>query len=132
MWIIFSVIFTIAALGLEIIEGYKITTTAYYGLKNAGVAIIIFNFIFCMFIYPISFLLLTYIVNRYIKHYLIIKSIVYTIAGGLSGIWAFNKIYGYAEGSFIKGYNLNINTSIVLFSIAGLLYFLMDYKINKE
>lgn len=133
MWIVFSIIFTFAALGLELIEGYKITTTAFYGLKNAGPVLVLYYFTFYMMLYPVSVLPLTLIVNRYIKRSnQILKSIVYIIGGGLFGAWFFDKVYGHADGSFIRGYNLNISTSIILFSIAGLLYFLVDYKLKNK
>jgi len=60
MSLIFSILFLLATIGLELIEGYKITTTAYYGLKNMGVSFIIPIYIFVhynlfYYIFPTNF-----------------------------------------------------------------------------
>lgn len=126
--IIFPIIFTLATIGLELMEGNKITTTAYYGLRNIGVLFIFFIYPFSVILYCIIFLPLTLIMNKFYESNGILKIIIFSFVGCLCGIWAFNKLYGYAEGSLIRGYNLNISSAIILYSLAGLIYSIFDIK----
>lgn len=132
MSLIFSILFLLATIGLELIEGYKITTTAYYGLKNIGVGFIIPIYILCIIIYFITFFPLTFFINKYIRNKLILRMIIYLLTSWLIGIWSFDKLYGHANGSFIKGYELNINNAIILYVMAGLVYSLFDYYLGRK
>lgn len=131
MWTSFAFLFTIATFGLELLEGNKITTTAYYGLRNLGLTFIIFISLFSVILYLISFLPVTIIVNKFINA-LMVRVIIYSIQGGIIGIWAFNKLYGFADGYLIKEYDLDKNSAIFIFGIAGLLYALVDYYFKKK
>jgi hypothetical protein len=132
MWLIFSILTTLTTLGLELLEGNKITTTEYYGLRNLGVTFIIFSLLTSIAIYPFSFFPLTLLVNAFINS-LIVRVIIYLFVSGASGICIFNRLYNYTNGYLIKSYELNMYTSIILFSVAGLIYGLLDYFLkNKE
>lgn len=130
-WLYFTFLFTLAAFFLDLFEGNKITTTEYYGLRNLGFAFVISTVLFVFILYPVSFLLLTIFLNRFLSSF-ITRIIIYAVAGGLSGIWAFNKLYDYQNDYFIKGYDLNISTSIILFALAGLIYGFFDSYLKKK
>ncbi|WP_202081726.1 hypothetical protein [Caldalkalibacillus salinus] len=124
MWGVFTILFTLATVGLEILEGNKIKTTEYYGLMNLGfLMFIVFYFIFGLIIYPISFLPLTFLANKFVNS-TIVRIVIYSIIGGISGIGAFNRLYG---GYFINRYELNISSAIIVFGVSGLIYALVDY-----
>lgn len=126
MWGVFTILFTLANVGLEILEGNKITTTEYYGLRNTGIIFIQFHFIFGLIIYPISFLPLTFLANKFVNSF-ILRVVIYSLIGGISGIWATNRLYGFRDGYFINGYELNISSGIIVFGVSGLIYALIDY-----
>ena len=132
MLIIFSVLFTLTTIGLELIEGYKITTTSYYGLKNIGFSFIFYIYMFCLIVYFFTFFPIILIINKYIRSKLVIRMFVYSLFAVLSGIWAFNELYGHANGSFITGYELNINSAIILYGLAGLMYSILDYYFDRK
>ena len=131
LWIVFCFIFTLAALGLELIEGNKITTTLYYGLNNLGFVIIFLEFIGIIIIYPISFFPLSLLLNWLVRSN-IAKMIIYTFAGGASGLWIFQILYGDLDNYYVTGYGLNISTSIILFGIAAFLYGGIDFLLRKS
>ena len=132
MWCSFVVLFTIATIGLEVFEGNKITTTEYYGLRNLESSFILVISLFVIAVYPVSFLPLTMIITRFVNPF-IARVIIYTLLGGISGIWVFHKLYGFADKYYINGYELERNNAIFIFGIAGLLYSLVDnhYKVNQ-
>lgn len=111
-------------------EGNKITTTAYYGLKSIGVLFIFFIYLFSVILYSIIFLPLTLIINRYFNSNGILKIIIFPFSGCLCGIWTY-KLYGYTNGWLIRGYDLSINSAIILYSLAGLIYSIFDYSLRK-
>lgn len=114
LWVAFCFLFTLAIFGLELIEGNKITTTEYYGLRNLGFTIIFIEFIGIVIFYPISFFPLTLLLNWLVRSN-VIKFIIYTFAGGLSGLWIFHLLYGNFGNYFVNGYGLNQETAILLF-----------------
>lgn len=125
MWGFFTILFTFAILGLEIFEGNKITTTEYYGLRNMGIIFILFHFIIGLIIYPISFFPLSFLINKFLN-ILIVRLVIYSLIGVFSGIWTFNRLYGFADGYFINGYELNMSSAIIIFGVSGLVYALVD------
>jgi len=131
MWISFVILFFLATITLELFEGNKITTTAYYGLRNLGGTFIFFTLLIGIVLYPILFFLLSVLVTNFV-HSLIIRIIIYTSIGGLSGIFVFNHLYGFSKENFIEGYDLQINNAIIIFSIVGLIYALLDYFFKKK
>ena len=131
LWGVFIILFTLANVGLEILEGNKITTTEYYGLRNIGIMFILFHFILGFIIYPISFLPLTYLTNKFVNSS-IVRVVIYSLIGGISGVWAFNRLYGYVGDYYINGYELNISSAIIVFGVSGFIYALVDYYIFKK
>ena len=132
MWLVFSLLFTMAVVGLELLEGNRITTSQYYGLRNIGVIFILFTLLLGMALYPLLFLPLTLLVHRWI-HLFPVRLFVYGGVGGAVGIWMFGFLYEYLEdGQLIEAYDLNMASSIILFALAGLFYGLADHFIGKR
>lgn len=130
LWVAFCFIFTLAIFGLELLEGNKITTTEYYGLRNLGFVIIFMEFIGILIIYPISFFPLTILLNWLLRSNLV-KVSIYIFAGGLSGCWIFHILYGDFDNYFVTGYGLHQSTSIILFCVAALLYGGLDFLLRR-
>lgn len=130
LWLCFIILFFAAALGLELIEGYKITTTEYHGLRYLGVAILFIMLTGGIVFYFISFLPLTILLDWLIRP-LVVRLALYMIAGAFGGLFIFLKQYGafLLDG---RGYGLNALTPCVLFGAAGLLYGICDYYFKQK
>lgn len=130
LWGFFIILFFAAALGLELIEGYKITTTEYHGLRNLGVAVLFMMLTGGIMFYFLSFLPLTILLDWLVRH-LALRLAFYMIVGAFGGLFLFIKQYGafLLDG---RGYHLNALTPCLLFGIAGLLYGIGDYYFKKR
>ncbi|WP_226669646.1 hypothetical protein [Metabacillus litoralis] len=129
MWGVFALLYTLAAVGMEFFEGNKITTTLYYGLRNIGFGFILFNLVHSIIVYPISFLPLTFLLNKFTKSFSL-RIIIYSFVGGISGIWVFRHLYGFEN--LISSYELNRSSAIIMFGISGFVYALVDYYNTKK
>lgn len=128
LWIPFGLLFALAGFGLEVLEGNKIKTSEYMGLRDIGLIYLFFMGSYAFILYPISFLPLTFIVNKFAKS-LLIKVLTFTFFGGLIGAFSFKIIY---DSRFIEEYNLSIISSIIIFGIAGLLYALVENTFKRN
>lgn len=128
MWIPFVLLFALAGFGLEALEGNKIATTEYMGLRDLGILYLFFAVSLAFIFYVISFLPLTLVVSKFVKA-LLFKVVIFTIGGGVIGAFAFEKIY---SSRFIEEYNLSIISAILIFSIAGLLYSLIENSVKRN
>ena len=129
MWIPFGLLFTFAGFGLEALEGTKITTSEYLGLRDLGLIYLFIVAPFAFLLYPISFFPLTLIINKCIKA-LIFKAVTYTFIGGIIGGLVFKEAYNFHD--YITEYDLNIISAVIIFSIAGLLYALLENYFKKK
>ena len=127
MWIPFGLLFFLAGLGLEALEGSKIKTSEYTGPADFGIIYLLFTGPFAFMLYPISFLPLTFIVSKFIKS-LLFKVIIFSFWGGVIGAFAFEIIYA----RFIKEYNLSMISSIIIFGMAGILYALVENSFKRN
>ena len=118
MWIPFVLLFTYATFGLEFLEGKKILTSEHIELNNSEHFYLFMETALVICLYPISFLPLTLIVNKLVEN-LLFKTVIFTFFGGLLGALVFKIIF---NSFFIEIYKLSIISSIIMFSIAGLLY----------
>ncbi|SFF29173.1 hypothetical protein SAMN05216378_5821 [Paenibacillus catalpae] len=130
MWAVFILLFTLSTFGLELLEGNKIMTTEYYGWRNIGITFIFLILLFNIVPYLVSFLPVTLLANLWIRP-LGVRLVIYMIAGGLYGLWMFQRLYGHWEGYLAEGYALNRNSSIILFGSAGILYGILDQYFKK-
>ncbi|MDQ8734385.1 hypothetical protein [Paenibacillus sp. LHD-38] len=130
MWIPFILLFTAAAWGLELWEGNKITTTEYYGLRNLGFAFIAMMFLGATSVYPIAVAPFSMLVYKFVSS-LLVRIVIYSVAGGASGIWIFHRLY---DDYFVRGYGPQLSSSVLIFASAGLLYALIDhfFDVKKE
>ncbi|MCL6661988.1 hypothetical protein PAEN_18255 [Paenibacillus amylolyticus] len=130
---IFIGIFFTALIVLERVEGYHITTTEYYGLRNLGGLIYILSLIlgfghyliafYVVIISPISWLLRKYVCSPMVRIF------IYMVGFGWGGLWVFDLMY---NPYFVNGYHLNRMTSIWIFAIAGLVYAIVENKIWRR
>ena len=67
---------------------------------------------------------------RYFNSNGILKIIIFPFSGCLCGIWTY-KLYGYTNGWLIRGYDLSINSAIILYRLAGLIYSVFDYFLRR-
>lgn len=121
MWIPFILLFSFAAFGLEVFQGDKIRKSEY-----VGYLFILSSFAFILF--PISFLPLTIVVCKVVES-LISKIVIFTFFGGVIGAFTFKRIYDWL---FVEEYNLSMISSIIFFSMAGLLYALVENSLKKN
>ncbi len=118
----FIIVFCVGALCLELSEGYKVTTTEYYGLRNIGYIFIAMMLLIASVLYPIVLLPLSIVICR-IMTASFGRVLLYSILGVIGGILIFHKFY---NDHFIQEYNLNISSSVLIFGAVGFIYALMD------
>lgn len=128
LWIVFVLLFSVGALSLELSEGYKVTTTEYYGLRNIGFTFIALMFLIATVFYPIILLPLSIIICRIVTASFV-RVLLYFVMGGTGGIFIFQNLY---NDRFIQEYDLNIITSILIFGVIGVLYALMDNFLQRR
>ncbi|XEC94327.1 hypothetical protein AB6A23_23915 [Paenibacillus tarimensis] len=127
LWAAFIILFTAAVLGLEFLEGYKIFTTEYYGLRNLGFAFVVIAFLIACVFYPVILLPVSMVIRRIISPF-VGRLLIYCLLGGMGGIWVFHTFY---SDDFVSRYQLNISSSILIFGAVGVLYALLDYYLER-
>ncbi|WP_336789390.1 hypothetical protein [Paenibacillus sp. MMO-177] len=131
LWAVYIILFTLAAIGLELLEGNKITTTEYYGLRNMGSIFVMFCLLSSVVMYVVTFFPLTLLLTRLVKLWPA-RIILYSIAGGIIGIWVFDQFYDLGDDYYVKGYGLNVNSALILFGLAGFIYAVMDRFLDRK
>lgn len=122
MWASFAFLFSLSILGLELMEGTKITTSEYYGLRNIGIIFLgMISLTACLF-YPVTLLPLSWLIRTRVKP-LAARVTLYIILGGIGGMLIFHFMY---DDYFIRGYDLKIGSAVIIFSAFGLLYAIAD------
>lgn len=127
LWIFMIVLFVAAAVVLELFEGSKIMTTEYYGLRNIGLTFVLLMVVYAFLFYPITLLPISLVVHKLVKS-LMIKASIYILFGGLVGVYMFHYLYD----NFVSGYELNRNSSIIIFAVVGLLYALAENMLHRR
>ncbi|WP_424769323.1 hypothetical protein [Paenibacillus sp. sgz302251] len=108
-------------------EGYKIGTSEYYGLRNIGFIFVSMIFLFSTVIYPVFLWPLSWVVGKITNPF--IGRVLILILSGIGGYALFYKAY---DERFIREYDLNSITAIIFFSIAGIIYILVDYFLERR
>lgn len=131
--LIFIGIFFTALIVLERIEGYHITTTEYYGLRNLGGLIYILSLIrgfghYLVALYVVIFSTISWLLRKYVR-FPMVRTFIYMIGFGWGGLWVFDLMY---NPYFVNGYHLNQRTSIWIFAIAGVVYSILENKIVRR
>lgn len=124
----FVVLFSVAVWCLELIEGYKITTSEYYGLRNIGFMFIMIMTLMASVFYPVFLLPLSIVISRFVSG-VSIRVLLYSILGGIGGTLIFHKLYSH---NFIQEYNLNSTNSIIIFGLVGFIYALIDNDLKRR
>jgi hypothetical protein len=130
LWFCYIILFVAAVLGLEIIEGSKITSTEYSGLRNSGIIFFFLTLTGGIFLYVITFLPLSLLLNWLVRSH-IIRIIIYVIVAVAGGLLLFVSLYG----SFLldgRGYGLNSWSACIIFGIVGLIYGYMEHLLNNK
>ncbi|MEG0471020.1 MAG: hypothetical protein RR588_01675 [Solibacillus sp.] len=130
MWIPFILLFSFATVGLELVEGNKIREPEYYGLDEIGPAYLLLTTALFVILYPISFLFLTFILNKFVTKSKF-KISLFTLFGGVLGAVVFNIIYN-SPFRFIEGYDLSILSAMIIFAFAGLLFALVEKSVKRN
>ena len=128
----FVIVMLSAVVAVEVLEGYKVTTTEYYGLRNVGHIFFLLIFItfsphvfafYTVVVSPISWLLRKYV------PFIIARVIVYSVGCGLLGSWVFDQMF---RDHIVEIYHLNRTTSIWLFALAGMIYAIVENRVMQR
>jgi hypothetical protein len=131
LWIAYAVLLTAALFGLEIAEGYKITTTEYYGMQNIGPIYLFMLSALAVVLYPVTFMPLTMLLGRFVRLTLL-RMIIYAAIGGAAGYKIFHGMYDFGDDYFIREYGLDENTGVLLFGAAALFYGGIDHYVRHR
>jgi len=128
LWFVFIWMFTGAIVGLEYIEGYKIATTEYYGLRNMGLVLVIIPIFLSSILYPVIVLPLSWLIGmiRWVRASLILYALLYAVMWAGAGALLFYESY---EVRFIQEYELYVSTAIILFGVVGLVYAWIEWRL---
>lgn len=127
-WICFTLLFLSAALCLERIEGFKITTTEYYGLQNFGLGFVFIMFFLAVAFYPIILLPLSILIRKVVKMS-VIPFLIYSLLGVIGGMVVFDFLY---DDYFVLLYKLNKTSAILIFGFVGFLFALLENLLNRR
>ncbi|NIK76482.1 hypothetical protein FHS15_001607 [Paenibacillus castaneae] len=128
LWFFCIICFTIAAVSLEMLEGFKITTTEYYGLRNLGLSFIFMVFLVSLILYPIFLFPLSWVIRFFVKS-LVGKVFIFSCLGVIGGILLFHELY---DDYFVLEYVLNMRSSILLFGFFGFIYALLENYLHNS
>lgn len=128
LWFVFITLFTCTIVGLESIEGYKIGTTEYYGLRNLGLVLAIIPIFISSLLYPVIILPLSWLLGilRWIRASRIPYALLYAALWAVSGLWLFHELY---EPRFVQEYELQVSTAVILFGLVGLIYGWIEWRL---
>ncbi|MGZ9585833.1 hypothetical protein [Paenibacillus marinisediminis] len=133
LWMLCTLLITGAAIGLEYVEGYKITTTEYMGLRNIGYKFAIFVVIYLptAFLYPVVQLPLSWLIRRIpqVRASFILFGLIIAAVWAAGGWRLFHMLY---KPWFVQEYELFAGSSIIIFGIAGLIYAGIDWSITRR
>ncbi|GMK38657.1 hypothetical protein PCCS19_17110 [Paenibacillus sp. CCS19] len=122
LWFVSVILFNGAFIGLELLEGNKITTTEYYGLRNIGVTFLFISFILSVIV-SAAFLLITAVLHRWARRIWPLHYALYCGLGIYGGWHIFHTLY---NESFVREFHLNMSSAYLLFGLAGILYSVLD------
>lgn len=127
LWFAFIAMFIGAFIGLEVLEGYKITTSEYYGLRNIGVTFLFIAFILSNIV-SAAFLLVTAVLHRWARRLWPLHYVLYCGLGIYAGWHIFHTLY---NESFVNEFHLNLNSAYILFGLVGVLYSVLDKVLDR-
>lgn len=131
LWFVFIFLFTGAIVGLEYIEGYKIATTEYYGLRNLGFVLVIIPILLSSLVYPVIVLPLSWLIGsmRWVRASLLLYALLYAVMwAGVGGV----LFYECYDARFIQEYELHVSTAVILFGTVGLVYAWIEWRLLRS
>ncbi|MBU5348668.1 hypothetical protein [Paenibacillus lautus] len=131
LWFVFIFLFTGAIVGLEYIEGYKIATTEYYGLRNLGFVLVIIPILLSSLVYPVIVLPLSWLIGsmRWVRASLLLYALLYAVMWAGVGGGLFYECY---DARFIQEYELHVSTAVILFGTVGLVYAWIEWRLLRS
>lgn len=127
LWVISSVLFTLASFGLELMEGNKISVSEYYGFRNIGFVVVFLMYLLSSVLYPLVLFPLSWVVRKIANPF--VSRLMIVVLSGIGGYVFFHMSY---DDRFIQEFHLNSRTAINLYVIAGFIYVLVDYYIERQ
>ncbi len=126
LWFCFSFLLASALLLLEYVEGYKITTTEYYGLRNLGFAFVLIIVLPAIPAYPILIYPLSLLIQRIeqITRPFLVRGLIMVLLWIAAGWFLFHEMY---DAGFVKQYGLNGFSAVVIFGVLGLIYVKIEH-----
>ncbi|OIB02367.1 hypothetical protein AK95_05225 [Paenibacillus sp. LC231] len=131
LWFVFIFLFTGAIVGMEYIEGYKIATTEYYGLRNLGFVLVIIPILLSSLVYPVIVLPLSWLIGsmRWVRDSLLLYALLYAVMWAGVGGRLFYECY---DARFIQEYELHVSTAVILFGTVGLVYAGIEWRLLRR
>ncbi|WP_274366256.1 hypothetical protein [Paenibacillus thermotolerans] len=127
LWIASMILFIMASLGLELLEGNKITTSEYYGLRNIGLLFVALIILKSTVVYPLMLWPLSRLAQMLANP--LLSRIFILVLCSFGGYALFHKSY---DEYFVRQYGLNVGTAVILFGMAGIFYLLADYYMERR
>ncbi|PWW38850.1 MULTISPECIES: hypothetical protein [Paenibacillus] len=128
----FVIVMLSAVIALEFLEGFKIGTSEYYGLRNAGHIYFLLIFItfspYVFAFYTVVVSPLSWLLRKYVP-FVIARVLVYSVGCGLLGSWVFDQMF---SNYMIESYHLNRATSIWIFALAGVIYAVVENRVIQR
>ncbi|MFD1957450.1 hypothetical protein ACFSL6_25590 [Paenibacillus thailandensis] len=128
LWAVFVVLFTAGVTALEVAEGYKITTTEYYGLRNIGGTFIVMFLLAAFLFYPFTLFPFALLIRKLYKR-LLPRIVVYVALGGFGGLLLFDFIY---KEDFVVEYGLHESSAVILCGLIGLIYSCCEHFVYRK
>ncbi|AWP30460.1 hypothetical protein [Paenibacillus sp. Cedars] len=131
MGFIFMFLLTGAYLGLELMEGYSIRTSMYYGIHNLGFALIAVVFLASVIIYMVIMLPFSWLLGfiPWKRSVMTLYLLLYCVLWVAAGVWLFHQLY---DPVYVKEYHLRIDTAIFIFGVMGLLYGWIEWLLIRR
>jgi hypothetical protein len=85
-------------------------------------------FLIATVLYPVILIPLSIVISKIVTVALG-RVLLYSMLGGIGGIFIFHKLY---SDYFIQEYDLNISSSILIFGTIGFMYALIDNYLQRR
>jgi len=128
LWIAIIILFASAAVVLELFEGNKIMTTEYYGLRNIKLIFVFMMFVYALVFYPITLFPISFAIRKVVSSQ-IISFFIYSLLGGIGGIFMFRFLY---DDDFVSQYDLKMSSSILIFAVVGFIYAFTENMLHRR
>lgn len=80
-------------------------------------------------LYFVALLPLSVLFQKGISTAFLVRTVIFSVLGAAGGKWVFHKQF---SDYFVKGYELNEYTAVIIFGVCGLVYSLIDGFLAKK